>query len=249
MLIDSILKIAEFIRVGNTPEIERLERYLRLNDSDKEAWGQYYRVCKRTGASPDFLISFLKERGGERAPDSLQEKVWTLVRFKFSNLNWISRDLALPSLTLLNLSFNALKSLEGITDINAPNLSLMAIDDNPLQDLKGMEGFTHQRLDTLSFTGCNLSSIRQMKTWNLPSLTILHLSFNDLSDLSPLEDLDAKNLATLSLLGNNLKKVDDLRPIEGKFKNLNWLSLPDALQDDRYELEDMFPGTTLYFSP
>ena len=244
-LFKSLNRVAGFIRTANLSDLERLEKSLRMNDSDKSGWESYYRLCKRTSTPPDFLFEFLQDQG-KKKPPTFKEEIWTLSNFKLKHLNWIDRNLSLPKLKYLNLSFNLLKSITGITELNAPNLELLAIDDNPLKSLDGLENFQHDNLTTLSFTGCDISSIEALGSCRLPSLTVLHLSFNNIYDLSPLADLEANKLATLSLLGTSLDTAEDLEPIVGKF-TLDWLSLPQNLREFDETIEEMFPGTTLYF--
>ena len=99
----------------------------------------------------------------------------------------ISPIVNLTSLTGLDLSYNQLTDLKGLTNANFPNLTALYLSYNQLADLNGL---------TNAY---------------LPKLTILDLNNNDVQNIRPLvENAGLKSISQIYLQQNPLTKIDIL---------------------------------------
>ena len=127
--------------------------------------------------------------------------------FKKSKIKSLRGIGKLKNLKELDLSFNDLKTLTGIEDLN--KLTSLSVHGNQLKNIKPIRNLTN--IKTLHITGNKLTSLSGIE--NLKQLTSLYADGNQLVNLKEIRDL--VKLKTLWVSGNKLSSLEDIEKLTG----------------------------------
>ncbi|CAN6724158.1 unnamed protein product [Malus baccata var. baccata] len=140
--------------------------------------------------------------------------------------NWIWK---LDSLDYLDVSYNALESLEGPFINSTSNVSRLDLHSN---QLKGPISFVPPNVDYLDYSDNHFSSSIPLSICNASGLIVLDLSNNSLSGEIPQCLAAMSTLMTLNVRKNN---------ITGMISNLEFPESLEALDLSQNQIEGQFP--------
>ncbi|KAI6178185.1 LRRcap domain-containing protein [Aphelenchoides besseyi] len=100
----------------------------------------------------------------------------------------------------------------------------LLLDNCKSPNIVGFEGHKFDRLNHISFIGCDLESLDGLPV--LSEVRVLDLSENKLKDVSKLVE-STPHVYHLNLCGNQIDSVDQLKPL-GKLENLQALDVFDC---------------------